>query len=241
MKQPNSPFQGVSVYVAGPVTVPDPITNTRVALDYCEEIRNYGFNVFSPHLGLTWELLRPHDYEWRMQYGFDWLRKCDCVFRITGYSKGSDREEELAKHLGKPVFYTIAAMHAYYRRRRVYLICPVRNCTPEQKAAMDKYVDVLEQQGCEVHYPPRDVNQSNDDGGVRICVEHMKYMAQCNEVHVWYDNESKGSHFDLGMAFIAPTLSSRPLKVVWANNSGPVAEKSFQNVLAAMSAGKQNP
>jgi hypothetical protein len=85
--------------------------------------------------------------------------------------------------------------------QNIYLICPVRRCTPEVRAVMDAYVAGLEARGHKVHYPPRDVDQSNDDGGVRICQEHLHAMLACDAVHVWWDPASTGSHFDLGMAY----------------------------------------
>ena len=42
----------------------------------------------------------------------------------------------------------------------IYLVCPVRNCDHATKLKMDIYVANLESAGHEVHYPPRDVDQS---------------------------------------------------------------------------------
>lgn len=124
------------------------------------------------------------------------------------------------------------------KKRRVYLICPVRRCTPEVLAEMDAYVADLEARGYEVHYPPRDVDQRNDDGGVRICMEHREAMLGADEVHVWWDPTSYGCHFDLGMAYAesqARFEHGRPrMKFVAANQVSPVQEKSFQNLLSML-------
>lgn len=141
------------------------------------------------------------------------------------------------------------------RKTHVYLICPVRRCTPEVRAEMDGYVANLERLGYEVHYPPRDVDQSNDDGGVRICIEHLDAMLGVDEVHIWWDNESSGSHFDLGMAYMLNAVRTMlhlklsdedkvylagrdihvgpPIRFVIANphQVKPDPEKSFTNVL----------
>lgn len=53
-------------------------------------------------------------------------------------------------------------------RKRTFLICPVRGCSPQQTQA---YVDDLERQGWEVHWPPRDTQQ-NDPNGLQICKEN---------------------------------------------------------------------
>lgn len=127
------------------------------------------------------------------------------------------------------------------KKKRIYLICPVRQCTPEQKKEIDQYVEALETQGHWVHYPPRDVDQTNDDGGLRICREHRTAMLTCNEVHVWWDPRSTGSHFDLGMAFMLQEIllilrilgisQERSLRIVSANEIPDEVEKSFSSVL----------
>jgi nucleoside 2-deoxyribosyltransferase len=79
---------------------------------------------------------------------------------------------------------------------RIYLICPVRNAT----RTFESYVAELEAQGHTVHFPPRDVAQDCPTGQT-ICEKHRAAMIEADEVHVVWDVESKGSHFDLGMAY----------------------------------------
>ena len=54
--------------------------------------------------------------------------------------------------------------------------------------------------GAHCHFPPRDVNQEDTEGWA-ICTAHLAAMMKVDEVHVFWDVNSKGSHFDLGMAF----------------------------------------
>lgn len=82
---------------------------------------------------------------------------------------------------------------------KIYLICPVRDVVQQQEVI--DYVNQLEANGHKVHYPPRDVNQ-DDPTGARIVSEHYNAMRYCDEVHVFWDANSKGSHFDLGMAYV---------------------------------------
>jgi len=93
---------------------------------------------------------------------------------------------------------------------KIYIICPVRNVTPEQKKEIDDYVANLEKEGHTVHYPPRDVNQ-NDETGWNILAQHRAIMKTCNRVDVFWDKTSMGSHFDLGMAFM---MEQMPIKLV---------------------------
>jgi nucleoside 2-deoxyribosyltransferase len=94
---------------------------------------------------------------------------------------------------------------------QIYLICPVRNCTPEQHDAIASYVAELEAAGHTVHYPPRDVDQ-DDPTGYRICCAHRTAMRWADRVDIIWDATSTGSHFDLGMAFAL----DKPVMVVMA-------------------------
>lgn len=82
----------------------------------------------------------------------------------------------------------------------IYIICPVRNADPAITADIAKYVDDQEALGHHVHFPPRDVDQS-DPIGIDICTSHLAAMKNASRVDIFWDVNSKGSHFDLGMAF----------------------------------------
>ena len=113
---------------------------------------------------------------------------------------------------------------------KIYLICPVRNVTEEQKKEIDDYVATQEAEGNKVHYPPRDVNQ-NDETGFNIVVAHRRAMKKCDRVDVFYDKNSTGSHFDLGMAF----MEGKKIKLIKAyqeDNAG----KSFVKIMKMLEA-----
>jgi len=115
----------------------------------------------------------------------------------------------------------------------IYIICPVRKLPPEVKKLLDAYVTKLEEdKDNHVHYPPRDVDQTRS--GMDICIEHSEFMNIADEVHVYWDPESSGSKFDLGMAFVR-FLNKPGFKVVIINKVEPTEEKSFTNVLLAFS------
>jgi hypothetical protein len=80
---------------------------------------------------------------------------------------------------------------------KIYIICPVRGGVPGD---VHQYVSALEDDGHVVHFPPRDVPQ-HDPTGMMICSAHLGAMHCSDEVHIFWDVNSKGSHFDLGMAF----------------------------------------
>jgi nucleoside 2-deoxyribosyltransferase len=109
---------------------------------------------------------------------------------------------------------------------KIFMICPVRNATPEMIEGIEAEVAALEAQGHRVYYPARDTNQ-DDRTGLNICKSNRAAIATADEVHIIWDGQSTGSLFDLGMAFalhkkIVPVVGRFP-----AMSSG----KSFQNMV----------
>jgi len=82
----------------------------------------------------------------------------------------------------------------------IYIICSVRNAKPERLAHIRDYAKHLRENGHRVHFPPDDAPQE-DPTGAMICEVHLAAMHEADEVHVFWDVESFGSHFDLGMAY----------------------------------------
>ncbi len=82
----------------------------------------------------------------------------------------------------------------------IYIVCSVRIATPEYTERLYKYVADLESQGHKVHLPPRDTPQGGDEYNINLCNANAIYKA--DEIHVSYNSNSTGTHFDLGMAFI---------------------------------------
>jgi hypothetical protein len=87
-------------------------------------------------------------------------------------------------------------------KKDIYLIHPVANQTKEEKQFLDDYVSRIESNGKKVHYPSRDVDQ-NDPIGLRICSEHRDAMKEVKAAHWFYNPTSRGSVFDMGMAYMA--------------------------------------
>jgi hypothetical protein len=118
--------------------------------------------------------------------------------------------------------------------RRVYLICPVRGRSEADRVFADDYVARLEREGASVHYPPRDVDQTDDGIGLAISEAHREAMLGCDEVHVIWDGASVGSHFDFGMAFMLRAWKDVP--IVLARPVEPTPTKSYGNKLATIAA-----
>ena len=91
---------------------------------------------------------------------------------------------------------------------------------------MQNYIDQLENKGLNIYYPARDTNQ-DDTIGYRICTDNKNAIQDSKEVHIWFDPNSQGTLFDLGMAF----SFNKPLYIVNINEIIPTNSKSFTNVI----------
>ena len=109
----------------------------------------------------------------------------------------------------------------------VYIICAVRNATPERVDELRRYAESLRASGHHVHFPPDDAPQE-DPTGEAICRTHLAAMKDCDEVHVFWDVKSSGSHFDLGMAY---ALGRKLVPMACEKPDG--SEKSYWKVMCA--------
>jgi nucleoside 2-deoxyribosyltransferase len=117
----------------------------------------------------------------------------------------------------------------------VFLICPVRNATEEQKEKMAQYISDLESVDKKVYYPARDTNQV-DSIGYRICCDNKNAIKEADEIHIFYDPNSSGSLFDLGMAFAL----DKKLTLVNIDDIPSTPTKSFSNMIKEWSKNSNN-
>lgn len=80
----------------------------------------------------------------------------------------------------------------------IYLICKVRIADDSDRQKYEAYVAGLEAKGHKVHYPARDTRQDGTE--YDICSQNVSAIRLADEVHVFWDSKSTGSHFDLGAA-----------------------------------------
>lgn len=109
-------------------------------------------------------------------------------------------------------------------QKKVFLICSVRGVGEEQRLAQEEYVRMLESRGYEVHYPPRDTRQ--DALSIEVNTQNVNAIKCADEVHVWYNPNSVGTHFDLGATFALGK------KVMIAHNVDPLpVGKSYARLI----------
>lgn len=107
---------------------------------------------------------------------------------------------------------------------KVFIICTVRNAAPAYRVRLEKYVLSLEQGGHMVHLPHRDTNQCGK--GYEINRANMEAIKKADEVHIFYNPESQGTHFDMGVSFAL----GKKIRIV---ESVPIPEgKSYQGLLS---------
>lgn len=102
------------VYLAGPYTQGDVAVNVRNAYEVANRLADLGFAPFVPHATHFWHLLFPRPYEFWLQLDAQFLPYCDAVFRLPGNSNGADKEVELARSLGIPIFTEIDELSRHF-------------------------------------------------------------------------------------------------------------------------------
>jgi hypothetical protein len=109
-------------------------------------------------------------------------------------------------------------------KKTTFLIGPVRNVPADM---WDFVVSKLEKEGWDVYQPAKHTVQTGDPTGLRICKDNRAAIASRDAVHVIWDGESKGSLFDLGIAF-ALNKKVFPIQLPSLTEG-----KSFQNMVTA--------
>ena len=82
---------------------------------------------------------------------------------------------------------------------KIFIICSVRGADEAYREKLEIYVDKLEDEGHIVHLPHRNTNQKAT--GLAICTQNMHAIKDADEIHIFYNPNSKGTHFDMGVSF----------------------------------------
>lgn len=115
---------------------------------------------------------------------------------------------------------------------KIFLISPVKDAESKELEKVAAYVASLENAGHEVHWPFMDTKQDDSTGGYEICRTNFATILEADEIHIWYDETSGGSKFDMGGVFMLVVMLNWKKKVVIANDKEVVdnATKSFYKV-----------
>lgn len=93
---------------------------------------------------------------------------------------------------------------------KIFLISPVRYLSDDKKLFIDGYANKKKNEGYNIHVPYLNTRQTDLFGGYAICKQNALAMASSSEVDIYYDKDSFGSVFDLGVAYAL----HKPLKII---------------------------
>lgn len=94
------------VYIASPYTDGDSFINVRRQIEVADEIVKIGAVPFWPLASAFHNFLFPHDYSYWMMLDFQYINRCDVLYRLKGTSAGADLEIKYAiNNVRIPVIY----------------------------------------------------------------------------------------------------------------------------------------
>jgi hypothetical protein len=96
----------------------------------------------------------------------------------------------------------------------IYMICPVRKATVEEREFLEAYKDEMKKRGFNAHYPATDTDQGADLGGYRICMDHCSEQKRAKQIHIFWNTSSTGSYVDLGTSLYLHHTESKPIKLI---------------------------
>ena len=101
------------VYVAGPISQGDPEGNCRRAIKMGFVLMDKGYAPYVPHY--SWfvdvdSVAGKGRYEQWISGDLSWIATCQGLLRLSGESKGADREVRWAREVGVPVFYDLQVL-----------------------------------------------------------------------------------------------------------------------------------
>lgn len=84
-------------------------------------------------------------------------------------------------------------------KKSIYIICTVRGASDDYKKKLEEYTERLEKLNYDVYLPHRDTDQTLNQ--YDLCMMNFKAITDADEIHIFYNSKSTGTHFDLGMSF----------------------------------------
>ena len=96
------------IYIASAYSKGDTALNIRKVIEAADKLVKLGHTPYIPHLTHFWHLISPKPYEFWLKYDKSFIEDwAECLLRLNNESLGADREVELARQIGIPVYYDI--------------------------------------------------------------------------------------------------------------------------------------
>lgn len=138
-----------------------------------------------------------------------WSKIGDKSFPNKDYSNLRTEMDERIENI-KRLGVGLSEIKNHPTSKKIFLICPVRNATPEQRKWIEDFTRQKEIDGYQIHAPHLHTRQVDLFGGYTICKKNEEAVAASEEIDLYYDQSSTGSVFDLGAAY----QLEKPLKVL---------------------------
>lgn len=129
-----------------------------------------------------------------------WSKICDNNFPLSDYSNVKNEMDKRVENI-KRMGVRLNRIDDNPIENKIFLICPVRNATDEQRKWIEDFVREKYEDGYTIHAPHLHTRQIDLFGGYAICKQNAEAVATSKEIDIYYDQSSTGSVFDLGVAY----------------------------------------
>ncbi len=104
-------MMGKHIYVAGPMSWGNQITNLLKGIDVADELLEAGEIPYLPHTSIFWAMINRQRWEHADWLNYDkyWVTTAKALIRIPGKSRGADQEVRWARRHSIPVYSTVEA------------------------------------------------------------------------------------------------------------------------------------
>lgn len=148
-----------------------------------------------------------------------WEKLGDDNFPLKDYSDVQSELDILITNL-KNLGFKINPINNDFLNNKIFLISPVRNITETQAKEIENYSQSKIFEGFQIHVPQVNTFQKDKFGGYSICFQNASAIGESSEIHMYYDQTSKGSMFDLGVAYYLdkPLIVINDKEIEYNNN-----------------------
>jgi hypothetical protein len=95
------------VYIASPYTNGDVQENVGRHIACADALMDLGYSPYAPLLCHFHHSIFPRPYESWFEHVSQWIKLCNALLRLPGKSPGADKEMEIAREHGIPVYLNI--------------------------------------------------------------------------------------------------------------------------------------
>ncbi|MBP7708721.1 hypothetical protein KA107_03470 [Candidatus Pacearchaeota archaeon] len=96
-----------------------------------------------------------------------------------------------------------------------FLICSIQNANEGDREYLENYVSTQAAKGIKVYYPAIHTDQLDvETGGYRICSDNLDAITKANIISIYWTEKSRGSVFDLGIAFHEHKHKGKKIKLI---------------------------